>query len=153
MNTTTDVPAPPFPRTTCDCADCINCCKSQPGYLLPGEMERIAAYRQEPSVLHLFRASPGAVVGDMRTGRRWSVRTIVPHFDKRTKRCVFLDAADHCTIHPVAPFGCAYFDTHMSAAEGQRRSAWGLRHVMDDPSYPELRGQLAFADTYNPKGF
>jgi hypothetical protein len=30
-------------------------------------------------------------------------------------RCVFLDAASALHDHAVAPFGCAFFDTHMSA--------------------------------------
>lgn len=32
-------------------------------------------------------------------------------------RCVFLDEQDRCRIHAVAPFGCAYYDTHMDVAE------------------------------------
>ena len=145
----------PFSRTVCACATCQSCCKSQPGHVLPGEVERIAEYlgKPLPEVLSLFWASPGALVMDTSTGRQFRIGTITPRFDRRAKRCVFLGADDRCTVHEVAPFGCAYFDTHMSAAEGQRRSAWGLRLLHDDPTYIAQRKSLPFADSYKPKGY
>jgi len=55
--------------------------------------------------------------------------------------CVFLDEHDRCKIHPVAPFGCAYFDTHMSKAEGDERLKVALMdHVT--PEYQALRNEL-----------
>jgi hypothetical protein len=87
-------------------------------------MEKIAAHLNQPlvEVKQLFWASPGAVVMDTQTNRQFQLGTITPRYDRRKKACVFLSDAGACTIHPVAPFGCAYFDTHQSRYEGQRRS-------------------------------
>jgi Fe-S-cluster containining protein len=142
----------PFSRTTCACAECVACCKRQPGPLAPGDLERIAEHRGETvevAKAH-FWASGGALVQDQTTGRQFRIGSITPRLVRG--RCVFLDADDRCSIHSVAPFGCAYFDTHMTAAEGQRRGAWLARRQLDD-DYQELRRQLPFATSYKPKGY
>jgi len=146
------IEAPPFARTSCACEACIQCCHDQPGSLAPGDLERIAAYLQRPLriVALKFWASPGALIANSRTGQTARVGTITP---KRVRgRCVFLDDVDRCTIHAVAPFGCAYFDTHMSAAEGHPRSAW-LVHAQTDPSYQSLRRTLPVATSYQPRSY
>jgi hypothetical protein len=33
----------------------------------------------------------------------------------------------------VAPYGCAYCDTHMGTREGDRRSGAGLQAIVEDP--------------------
>jgi len=142
--------APPFVRTTCACADCVQCCRDQPGSLAPGDLERIAAYLAQPLriVALKFWASPGALVANSRTGQTFRIGTITP---KRVRgRCVFLDDVGRCTIHAVAPFGCAYVDTHMDAEEGHRRAMWLVRQ-QSDPAYQSLRRTLDPATSYKPR--
>jgi Fe-S-cluster containining protein len=138
-------------RTTCACADCVACCKQQPGALVAGELERIAAHLGETvdeAKAH-FWASPGALVGDRTTGRVFRVGTITPRFDRKRGRCVFLTDEDRCAIHAVAPFGCAFFDTHMSGAEGQTLAAVAIKGQQSE-AYQQLRKQLPLADHYKP---
>jgi Fe-S-cluster containining protein len=145
--------APPFARTTCACAECVRCCTTQPGMLAPGEWERIVAVIGDAEARRSFVASPGAQVVSMETGRQYRIGTITPRYDRRAKRCVFLDDHQRCRIHAVAPAGCAYFDTHQSAMEGQRRSQWFMTEIRDDPEYAALRATLPFSDHYKPKGY
>lgn len=142
----------PFARTTCACRQCVACCKSQPGMLAPGDVERIVAYArlQPEDVPRLFRKSPGALVRETTTKRVAWIGTITPRLDHG--RCVFLTEADRCRIHDVAPFGCAYFDMHMDEREGQRRSAWGLREILNSADYAALRENLPPAETWQPRG-
>jgi Fe-S-cluster containining protein len=87
----------------------------------------------------LFKASRGTTISYK--GRIARIGTITPERNKNTGHCVFLDKDDRCMIHSVAPFGCAYFDTHMSKAEGDKRVR---RMVIDHckPEYQTLRDEL-----------
>jgi Fe-S-cluster containining protein len=98
-----------------------------------------------------FWASPGATVMDSQTGRVFQIGTITPRLHEG--RCVFLDDRDRCTVHPVAPFGCAYFDAHQTENEGQRRSGWALRLILDTPAYAEQRMALPSALSWNPRTY
>jgi len=128
-----------FERTVCACDDCRACCKRQPGPLGVGDLQRIARIVDEPD--GKFVASNGAVVED-RSGQRFRIRTITPA-RKPDGSCVFLDADERCTIHGDAPLGCAYFDTHMSAAEGGRRSVARHAEIASSPEYQMQRNALA----------
>jgi Fe-S-cluster containining protein len=86
-------------------------------------------------------------VGDSRTGKLTRIGTITPRMAKG--KCVFLDEKDRCTIHEVSPFGCAYYSTHMSAAQAQPRSVFAVRSQMQ-PDYQALRNQLPYARSYKP---
>ena len=143
---------PPFERTTCACPDCQACCTSQPGSLAAGELETIAAYlgKRVADVLSYFWASPGALLGNSRTGETFRVGTITPRL--RRGRCVFLDDANRCTIHAVAPYGCRMFDTHMQADEAQPRSLWLVR-TQATPAYQSLRRTLPAAASYKPRSY
>jgi len=143
----------PFPRTTCACVKCVQCCKRQPGPLVPGDLERIAEFRGETldEAKKNFWASPGALVKDM-MGTVGRVGTITPKYDRRKKRCVFLDDNDRCTIHPVAPAGCGLFDVHMPVAEAHERSLWVIRQQMT-PEYKALRDSLPYATHHQPQNY
>jgi hypothetical protein len=65
---------------------------------------------------------------------------------------VFLTADDRCSIHAVAPFGCAYFDTHMSYARAHPRSLW-LVYSTSHAGYQALRNQLPYAASYKPRSY
>ena len=150
--TPADTSTPPFERTTCDCPDCVSCCTEQPGSCAPGEVERIAEYLQLPvsAVLHKFWASPGALALNLATGQTIRIGTITPKLVRG--RCVFLSAENRCTIHPVAPFGCRMFDTHMQAREAQPRSQW-LGKSQRDPAYQSLRRTLSPATSHKPRAY
>lgn len=145
-------PDAPFARTTCACPDCQACCTSQPGSLADGELEAIAAYLGEPvRVAALkFWASPGALLANAVTGETFRQGTITPRLVHG--RCVFLSPEGACTIHPVAPFGCAAFDTHMHPAEAQPRSQWLVRSQAA-PAYQSLRRTLPPAASYRPRSY
>lgn len=133
---------PPFDRTSCDCDRCSAHCREQPGCLTVGDFERIAAKMQLPEeqAIAFFRSSGGTVTMD-HTGAIQRTGSIVPAADS-TGRCVFLDAADRCTIHDVAPFGCRMFDAHMDDGEAENRSLWHVRAVRQSPEYHALRERL-----------
>src|SRR5262249_8388487 len=61
--------------------------------------------------------------------------------------CIFLTSEGTCSIHASAPFGCASFDSHMTAAQADLRSIAGLRAVAraspDDHLYPLIWQMLA----------
>jgi len=145
-------PGFPFGRTSCACAACVECCKRQPGPLIPGDLERIAEHLGLPvaeAARAFFWASGGALVGTA-DGRQFRVGSITPRHERG--RCVFLDAEDRCSIHEVAPAGCAYFDTHMSARVAAPRGH-RMAQLQQDRGYQEQRRALPFATSYRPKGY
>lgn len=139
-----------FKRTSCACAECVKCCKRQPGPLAGGDYERIQEHlgASDDEMKKLFCASPGALV--LRGGVVRRVGTITPQ--RRKGKCVFLDDNDRCKIHAVAPFGCSHFDTHMGAAMAQERSQWLVR-TQENPAYQQLRKQLPYTGSYKPSNF
>lgn len=139
-------------RRACDCAACTDCCRRQPGPLAPGDFEAIAAFLGEaPAVARLhFWASRGAKVMDV-TGQVSWVGTITPRYENG--RCVFLDRRDRCSIHAVAPFGCAFFDMHMSAAEAWPRATALVTAQRDSEEYQALRAELPTATHYQPRSW
>lgn len=142
----TDERGVPFERTACSCKLDVQNCYDVPGPLHCGDFERITAALgiTRTEALTYFRRSERSRVGKMLPGGKLlmtTVPTIVPA--KRNNRCIFLGHKDRCTIHHVAPFGCAYFDVHMSAEEGHARSAWHLRQVMANQEYQALATEVA----------
>jgi Fe-S-cluster containining protein len=144
--------SPPYERTTCSCPECIRCCYDQPGSLAPGQLEAIAAHLGQPlRVAALaFWASPGALLGNRATGQTLRIGTITPRV--RAGRCIFLSPDDRCTIHAVAPAGCALFDTHMSAEAAQPIGLW-LAQQQADPAYQSLRRTLRTAERSRPRRY
>lgn len=140
-----------FARTACACDACVECCKEQPGPLAPGDLERIAAHlgiSAEYARVY-FWASPGAVVADSRAGQLRTIGTITPRME--AGRCIFLDAHDRCRVHPVAPFGCACFDTHMGTAQWRRRSSILHAAIERDAGYQAERAALSPATSWRPR--
>jgi Fe-S-cluster containining protein len=138
---------PPFPRTICACESCVACCRRQPASLIPGDAERIAEHLGEPVEPYLW-ASPGARL--LYRGTELQVGTITPRMQDGA--CVFLSPEGRCTVHPVSPAGCAYFDPHMGPVEGQRRSLWIVKQQMTK-AYQEYRATLPLATSYRPRRF
>ena len=148
MNEPTE--AIPFQRTVCACVACTACCRRQPGFLIPGDAEHIEAFIGKP-VADFIWASPGAIVAT--GGNTFRIGTITPRWDKKRKCCVFLTDAGQCSIHSVAPYGCAYADTHMSRAQGEGVSAWGLRQIILSTAYKKLRDTLPLATHHQPNRY
>lgn len=46
--------------------------------------------------------------------------------------CIFLEQDGRCGIHPVAPFGCAFFDVHQTHKQADAISKSGLAAVLED---------------------
>lgn len=129
-----------FTRTACDCTECVACCQRYPGPLAPGDYERIREHLGGQDIDHKLWASPGAIVMDTRSGQVGRVGTITPRM--KDGRCVFLDKDNRCSIHAVAPFGCAYFDTHMTKEEADPRSRWLAVETNNDRDYKRIRARL-----------
>lgn len=120
-----------FERTECACRECQENCRHIPGYLIPDDIERIGRHLGYTDMAefadHCLLASQGATV--MRSdGRLFQIPTIVPRRKEDDNSCVFLEGG-HCSIHPVSPFGCAYFDCGQSHEEANRRSGHGLQEI------------------------
>ena len=119
-----------FERTVCDCEDCAMNCRFIPGYLLPEDLPRLLDLHPAECLVgfaekYLF-ASPGAKV--LQAGKILQVPTLVPA-RKPDGSCVFFDGA-HCTVHPAAPFGCAFFDPHQTRAQSDVISQQGILILM-----------------------
>jgi len=128
-----------FERTSCDCASCRVPCRHMPGCLVPGDLENIAEHQGQAEkknwkarlewLTESFRASDGAKV--IFRGMVMQVPTLVPA-QKEDGSCVFLNEEGHCSIHSVAPFGCAYHDTHMDLKDANERSNAAVLSQMAD---------------------
>lgn len=111
-----------FRRTTCGCALCRAYCRHVPGRLEVGDLERLCppgrdlfAWARE----HL-RAVVGAPGPRLVPARRYPGGPCHWH----------LDGA--CLVHADAPYGCAFFDAHMSAREVARRSRAADDAIQED---------------------
>lgn len=106
-----------------------------PGSLIPSDLPAIMqqqGVKENPTtwLLENFQASEGATVGALVQGvlQTFRVPTIVPRLTEQG--CVFLKD-NRCTIHEVAPFGCAYFDMHMSREVGDGVSRHAVNQQLD----------------------
>jgi hypothetical protein len=122
-----------FNRTVCACPECTMNCHHIPGYLIPADLERMHQQLSPSEDLHAWArqyvlASPGAVV--LCQGQAVRIPTLVPA-RRPDGAFTFLTDAGRCAIHAVAPYGCAFFDTHMPQAEADRRSKRGLQAVLE----------------------
>jgi Fe-S-cluster containining protein len=123
-------------RTTCNCRDCSRFCDHMPGFLIPEDLAAIVPDDVD-SMTYIkahFVASPGATVGQTQPDGRvklYQIPTIRPAV-KPDGTCVFLDNDGLCSIHDIAPYGCAAFDDHMTRPEGDRRLSDGLVAIHED---------------------
>src|SRR5262245_23120784 len=110
-----------FRRTECGCAFCQAYCRHMPGSLIPSDLPRLCP--------------PGADVFS------WAELHLRALTDKPYPALVpargaggpcHWYSAGGCAVHARAPFGCAFFDSHMDAAEVGRRSAAAVRARTDD---------------------
>ena len=99
-----------FRRTACACTSCQVHCRIMPGSLVPSDLARLCPPGQELfawAEVHL-RAVAGT-----------PFPTLVPA-RATNGHCHWLFAG-RCAVHEAAPFGCAFFDTHMTDGEMKQR--------------------------------
>lgn len=140
----------PFKPTSCACYEDRANCTRQPGCLLPGQLQTIMDHLGEAvaDAAKYFWNSPGMVLS--RAGQLFRVRTITPRYENG--RCVFFTKDSRCAIHSVAPFGCRYFDVHMSRKAANKRVMWGTHQIIDSyAGYSEQRDSLPEATHYLPR--
>jgi Fe-S-cluster containining protein len=121
-----------FERTCCACPACTVNCSHIPGYLIPADLPRIAAQHQPNTDVRTWArtfllASPGALV--LQRGRLVRIPTLVPA-RREDGACAFLTPDNACSIHALAPYGCAFFDAHMPKAQADQRSTRGLVEII-----------------------
>lgn len=116
-----------FTRTACACAACVACCTKGSGRLMPADLPRLMG-SAEPFTWargHLL-ASRGATVA--LAGQVFRVPSLV--LARRSDgACIYLTTDKRCAVWEKAPHGCAFFDTHMDKAEGDRRSTPSLNEL------------------------
>jgi len=140
----------PFERTYCSCNECREYCKLMPGYLILDDVIAIYHYLN-PAVSFnqyyklYFLASPGAIV--MKNGKIGRIGTLVPR-RKLNGNCIFFTAEQKCQIHPVAPFGCRYFDHSTTKKKGDSISQVGLELIFKSKKYFEIWKELCIEKLY-----
>lgn len=124
-------------RTKCACRDCSIPCEHMPGMLVPEDLQPIYQATKTDGehfmdwASRCLLASPGALVGSVAAGTTFRIPTIVPARQPGSSRCTFLADDGKCTIHEVAPYGCAFANSHMTRAEGDAVVMHGLRAIAD----------------------
>ncbi len=101
--------------------------------MIPADVPRMAIHLGYKNVVDFVRekCSAGAGAKVYYGGVYREVPNITPA-RKEDGTCVFLSADKKCTIHAVAPYGCAFFDSHMSEKRGDMVSSEGVRTNMQD---------------------
>lgn len=126
-------------KIDCACDKCVNACKNgNPGWFLPGEAEKAAAFMQIPfeefekKYLILDHCS-NQVAPDapyVYSPRRINVdegdRIKTAESHRKKGRCVFLRNDDMCCIHPVKPFEC-----RQTMVCGPVSTYWKVRDVVE----------------------
>jgi len=77
-----------------------------------------------------LEASLGAIA--VKDGRPFRIGSLRPASLPRTTTCKFLDADNHCTIHSVSPFGCAFADDHMTTKHAEKIGRAGGESLIAD---------------------
>lgn len=111
-------PSPPererygFRRTVCGCVYCTAPCMYIPGSLDVADLERLCPAGQDVfawAEVHL------------RALTNKTYPTLVPARQANGHCHWFFDGK--CAVHGNSPYGCAFFDSHMSDAESEERSS------------------------------
>lgn len=130
-------------RESCACAHCQSSCLHKPGWFLPGEAERVAAFlglslpelfasklgvdwhEEEGDIPETFVLAPATT--DMEAGTEYPG-------DPRGA-CVFYEGG-RCTIHPVKPFECR------EALHGDADDVIVARHPVVAQAWAKQQGQI-----------
>jgi Fe-S-cluster containining protein len=133
-----------FERTSCDCWRCTRYCKRFPGYMVPADLPRMmeqAGYSDPFAYAKDFlEASLGAIA--VRKGIPFRVKSLRPACLPKTTQCIHLDEDNHCRIHEVSPYGCAFVDDHMTNIQFDQIGRAGLETILMDQSQNGLYTQV-----------
>jgi hypothetical protein len=110
-----------FRRTVCTCALCQVPCRHIPGGLDVADLIGLCPPDQD-----VFAWSEQ----HLRALEDTRVPTLVPA-RQPNGACHWL-VEGRCAVHELAPYGCAFFDAHMTAAEAERRSAATMKSRLAD---------------------
>src|SRR5262245_19155698 len=110
-----------FRRTVCGCAFCQAPCRHLPGALVPSDLVRLC-----PAGRDVFAWSEEHLRA--LTGNPFPA--LVP-VARTTGHCHWLFDG-RCAVHEDAPYGCAFFDAHMPAADVERRHAASIQARVAD---------------------
>ena len=132
-----------FQRTTCGCKDCRRFCRHLPGNLIPSDLERMIPAGVDPYkwAEDNLRASPGPKVMNTQTGKVWTIPTLIPAH-RSNGACIFFSPDGKCDIHSVAPFGCAFFDSHGRGEELVHKGLEAIMHLSEDSLYLRIWSHL-----------
>ena len=113
-----------FRRTVCGCEFCRAPCKHMPGTLDVTDLARLCPEGQEliPWAEEHLRALTDK-----------SVPTLVPVRQANGSCHLLFDG--QCAVHEHSPFGCAYFDTHMTDEEAQQRAEATINARREDAAH------------------
>jgi hypothetical protein len=120
-----------FRRTTCGCVFCQAPCRHLPGSLDVSDLERMCPPGQDLfawAELHL-RALPEK-----------PFLTLVPARQANGHCHWFVEG--RCTVHQVSPYGCAFYDLHMSDEEAAKRTAATVQARNEDEAKKGLYYQV-----------
>jgi Fe-S-cluster containining protein len=141
-------------RGLCKCEACKAPCKTMPGFLVPGDLERIAAYLDTPLtdefIARNFRVASGGTVPFEMVGKTLPRPAMVLVPDQRPSGdCVFFQNG-LCQIHPVAPFGCRMFEWCHPSPSYRHKALAGLLSTFERPYRETLMRVRALAGTTPP---
>ncbi len=134
-----------FRRTTCACAFCQAPCRHLPGSLDVEDLARLCPPDQD-----LFSWAEQ----HLRALPEKPFLTLVPARQANGQCHWFVDG--RCAVHEAAPYGCAFYDLHMSEAEAERRSAATIQARRADEArkglYYQVWRQLCRKGLIGPPG-
>lgn len=110
-----------FTRTTCGCERCTAPCRHIPGSLAVEDLVRLWPGKDD---IFTWAAEHLRAIVDK------TFPTLVPARNMNG-HCHWLFEGK-CLVHENAPYGCAFFDTHMSQEESKRRSSATIQARHDD---------------------
>jgi Fe-S-cluster containining protein len=133
-------------RGLCKCEKCKAPCQTMPGFLVPGDLERIADHLDialtDEFIARNFRVASGGTVPYEIKGKPnpRSAIVLVPA-QRSGGECVFY-LNGLCLIHPVAPFGCRMFEWCRVSKADQHKAHAGLLSSFE-PDYRDLVRRIA----------
>ena len=120
-----------FRRTRCGCELCKVHCRHLPGALDPSDLAHLC-----PADRDLFTWAEG----HLRALTDKSYPTLVPARQQSGHCHWYFDG--QCAVHAVAPFSCAFFDSHMAEDEVRRRVATTAAAIRQDAATDGLYVRL-----------
>jgi Fe-S-cluster containining protein len=137
-------------RFSCDCNGCKKACTVKPGWMLPGESEKIADHLGIPLKELFDRFLLVDYYMNYKEGHRYLLSpalkggvpgTMTPSDPRGT--CIFYDEkTEHCQIHPVAPYECRMYDHDRDNSVIQERHKWTAEQWYNEKDQKQLKDLL-----------